>query len=381
MKTLPRQRWPLIDILKGFACQFIVLHHLAFYGPMSDATAQLWPQLVSWFSQDARWAVQVFLVVSGFLTAKALASPSFLLHSPQHYILKRYGHIVLPYVASLGLAWVCTQVAAEWLVHDSIPSPVSFWGFLAHASLLHGVLGVDSMSAGVWYVAIDFQLYALSVLLMWVCVRWRRTATRSRHFLSAWQLWLVCVAGLGLLSLLYFNLHPQWDDWALYFWGSYALGCLAYAVSRENRRHVAFRWLIILMVCAGLALATQFRERLVLAALVATGLAIGMRQDVQHRIPNLPAIQALGRMSYSIFLVNFPVSLVVNAVFQRFISHDAISQTIGVALAGLLCNAVGWLFFQTVEMPLRQLKVPTSWRQAWPWWVAGGALYMAVMSY
>jgi hypothetical protein len=34
--------------------------------------------------------------------------------------------------------------------------------------LLHGVLGYASISAGAWYVAIDFQLYALMVAALWV---------------------------------------------------------------------------------------------------------------------------------------------------------------------------------------------------------------------
>ena len=66
-------RLALIDALKAVASQFIVLHHLAFYGPMSDFTHQLWPGLITWLSQDARMAVQVFLVISGFLSARALA--------------------------------------------------------------------------------------------------------------------------------------------------------------------------------------------------------------------------------------------------------------------------------------------------------------------
>ena len=59
-----RNRMPLIDAFKAVASQMIVLHHLAFYGPMSDWMHQVAPGLVSWFSQDARMAVQIFLAVS-----------------------------------------------------------------------------------------------------------------------------------------------------------------------------------------------------------------------------------------------------------------------------------------------------------------------------
>lgn len=36
---------------------------------------------------------------------------------------------------------------------------------MAHALLLQGIVG-ESLSAGVWYVSIDFQLFADTVLLL-----------------------------------------------------------------------------------------------------------------------------------------------------------------------------------------------------------------------
>lgn len=66
-------RLAFIDALKAVASQLIVLHHLAFYGPMSDVANGLAPALFSWLSQDARIAVQIFLVIGGFLAARTLA--------------------------------------------------------------------------------------------------------------------------------------------------------------------------------------------------------------------------------------------------------------------------------------------------------------------
>jgi hypothetical protein len=66
-------RLAFVDALKALACQLIVLHHLAFYGPMSDHAYSLAPALISWLSQDARMAVQAFLVIGGFLAVRAIA--------------------------------------------------------------------------------------------------------------------------------------------------------------------------------------------------------------------------------------------------------------------------------------------------------------------
>jgi len=68
----PSGRSFLLDLLKALACLLIVLHHLAFYGPMSDVVFLDWPRLINELYDHGRLAVQVFLVCSGFLTAASL---------------------------------------------------------------------------------------------------------------------------------------------------------------------------------------------------------------------------------------------------------------------------------------------------------------------
>ena len=52
----PLSRDPLIDIFKALACALIIWHHLAFYGPMSDAVLPLFPRLLSWLYDYGRRA-------------------------------------------------------------------------------------------------------------------------------------------------------------------------------------------------------------------------------------------------------------------------------------------------------------------------------------
>jgi len=65
----PAGRSFLLDLFKAVGCVLIVLHHLAFYGPMSDVVAQRWPALMDGLVDHGRLAVQLFLVCSGYLTA------------------------------------------------------------------------------------------------------------------------------------------------------------------------------------------------------------------------------------------------------------------------------------------------------------------------
>lgn len=72
MSTPPR-RLPHVDVLKALAAQVIVLHHLVSYGPIARAAHALLPQLAGALQQYGRMAVQVFLVVAGYLSARGLS--------------------------------------------------------------------------------------------------------------------------------------------------------------------------------------------------------------------------------------------------------------------------------------------------------------------
>ena len=343
-----RSRLPLIDALKAVASQFIVLHHLAFYGPMSDFTHQLWPALVTWLSQDARMAVQVFLVISGFLSARALAPQGVLRgRHPLRLVLSRYIKISLPYLAALLVAMVCTEVARFWMTHDSLPGRPDLWQFVTHALLVHTLLDVDSLSAGVWYVAIDFQLYALLLGLLWLLGR------AGREPFARPMVLLVVVA-----SLFHFNLDADWDSWALYFFGAYGLGVLAWWGSDPADGGRGLRlWSLVVLLCL-LALAMEWRTRIALALLVALTLVWSRRSGWLHTWPRSAALAYLGRISYSVFLLNFPVALVVNAWFTRHAPQDPVVQTLGVLLAWLACNLAGAAFHHAVEQPLGRLGRP-----------------------
>jgi peptidoglycan/LPS O-acetylase OafA/YrhL len=340
-------RLPFIDALKAVGSQLIVLHHLAFYGPMSDWTHQLAPDVVGWFSQHARMAVQIFLVVAGFLAARSLAPDGQLrTERPLALLWQRFVRVSLPLMVALLLAMVCTEIARYWMAHDSLPAPPTLWQFLAHALLIHSLLGVDSLSAGVWYVAIDVQLYALLLGLLWLGRR------MDGHLNKAAQLLVVAVV---LASLFHFNRDSDWDNWALYFFGAYGLGALAYWWSRANADRGATAWLAGMALLTVVALAMDWRTRIALALGVALALAWSLRSGWLFTWPRSRALGYLGRISYGVFLLNFPVALLVNAWFTRYAPAEAGVQTLGVLVAWLACNLAGAAFHHGVEQRLGRL--------------------------
>jgi peptidoglycan/LPS O-acetylase OafA/YrhL len=341
----------LINLLKAGAAQLIVLHHLAFYGPMADQARPLLPSLIDWLDEYGRIAVQVFLVVGGFLAAKSLspqARPG--IDRPVATIWRRYIRLALPFMAAMLLAIAASALASQWMAHDSISAPPTLSQLSAHALLLHDVLGYEALSAGAWYVAIDFQLYALVTLLLWSV---GHVAGQRRQ---SWLMPAVVAIGVGI-SLLYFNRDAGWDVWAPYFFGSYGLGMLAWWASDPARRPGETTLLLTVMVVPTLlALNLEFRSRIAVALVVACMLFLfGRIKLPDHPGHGWALVNRMAAISFSVFLVHFPVCLVVNAVFTRFVSDQPHEQALGMLVAWMASLAAGAGFYRWAELPLGRM--------------------------
>lgn len=350
-----------LDGFKGLAAQLIVLHHLAFYGPMSDHVRPAAPLLIDWLDVHARMAVQVFLVIGGFLAARSLCPDGVARPNAgsglARLLARRYLKLAPPFIVAMLLASCASALAAGWMSYDSISAPTTLAQLAAHALLAHDILGYEAISAGAWYVAIDFQLYALMAAAVWLCGRGGAIGNAVRR---PWLAPLLIIL-MAAASLLVFNRDAALDIWAPYFFGSYGLGALAWwarCASAGRRRLV----LAAMLSCSLLALAIDFRERIALAAVLS--LLLVFWRSSGHAAVLAPLLGWLGRISYSVFLVHFPVCLLVNALFVRFMPETTGWQGLGMLAAWAASVAAGAAFFRFVERPLGQRLSPDRRMQA-----------------
>lgn len=372
----PAGRSFFVDALKAAGCLLIVLHHMAFYGPMSDVVAAAWPALIDGLSDHGRLAVQVFLVCAGFLTAGSLARFDVLdLSQTMRLAWQRYLRLAIPMLAALSFTVLVTEWVRPEFEHASLSATPDWGQALAHVLLLQHVLSLEALSAGIWYVAIDLQLYIMVLLsLMLVRALQSANAVHSAQVLR-WGLW----SGLTCASLWWWNLHAELEDHGVYFFGSYGLGLLAWEVRRRLSGGVPEAWmqrlygLALMMFVAGVAWWLSPRVRIATAwgiasLLIAVPSAWFSGEAVRTSLWR-QGVQWLSTVSYSVFLIHFGVSLAVSA-FVTALWPDALwANGLGMLLSLLLSLACGALLHHGVER-----HPPSLWR----WWFWAGVFKASV---
>jgi peptidoglycan/LPS O-acetylase OafA/YrhL len=301
---------------------------------MADTMTLMWPQLMEWLYRYARLAVQVFLVVGGYLAAQSVMHKP--IQNPLISIAKRYLRLVPFYVFALALISLAVAVSRNTIHADWLPNEPTLWQFVAHGLLVHDIFGFEALSSGAWYVAIDFQLYALLILLCYAM----QSPTNKR--LS------IAVALLCAVSMWQFNRVDELDIWAIYFLAAYGLGVLA-AWAKCSAFEAKVFWLTALLAVG--ALWFEYRTRLSLALLTAVWLVIKPKGMV-HWTPMKRVVHRLSNSAYVLFLTHFGVIVLFSDMWNKSHFYDPYMAFALTGFAWLCCVGMGLFLHEKVEVPM-----------------------------
>ena len=344
-----RSQYWLIDGLKVLAAQIIVLHHCVSYGPLASVASIQLPHVSSILFDYGRYAVQVFLVVAGYLAAQSADKVMGIGHAHSNgfgtrlvmqLAMRRYLRLVGPFVVALLIAMVCAALARQWSADEYIGQPETIAQVLAHLFLLQGVMGYESISAGVWYVAIDWQLFtALAVIY----------AVFQRPVMRIGVISILIVA-----SLLYFNRHADYENSFIYFIGAYGLGILAYWATSLNAikasaKKVLLAIAIILLLSALHSVWLRNYLALGIAFLL---LYTGNRPYSNPQSWLASAMQWASARAYCAFLIHFAFILLANtALLALHVENPAIGLGLIALISVLSWIAAGYLY-RWIELPI-----------------------------
>lgn len=362
MKTtplqMPSQRRPLflIDLLKVAAALLIILHHLSSYGQIAQDARTVLSGLMTWLFEYGRYAVQIFLVMAGYLAAQSLSRFSHQKLSAQgllKIILNRYLRLFGPYAAALILTILCAYITRHWVNDEFVGESETLGQFLAHLFLIQGILGLDSISAGAWYIAIDWQLYCVLAILLMSFPGYQAV------------IWVISV--LAVSSLLFFNRSATYEAYFIYFIGSYGLGVLAYLAKRFENLSVN-RLAKTALVVVGCIIAISSLQQVWLRNFLACFVAIALLfwGDKPYPIMQrgdsffLKAISWGSLRSYSAFLIHFAFILVANTVYiaTGMHTHQSGPLALSLMLGVVICSTVAANYlYRWVEVPSIKLRV------------------------
>jgi peptidoglycan/LPS O-acetylase OafA/YrhL len=354
-----RPRLPLVDLLRAVLATTIAWHHFVLYSSLAEPSGPVLAEAFFAF-RNYRWIAQAFFVVGGYVMARSMSPRTWDSCQAAKFVLGRYIRLGVPYLVAIALflgasAWG-RGVLSETLVGES-PTASQI---LAHVFFLQDILGYAYFSAGLWFVCIDFQLSLIYVAMLWL-----RDALN--RFLGAGQqgraqsVVLVGAWGLALASLFYFNVSRRWDVWAWHFFGQFFLGVVAFHATQNSPARRIF-WLYVAAVVA--ALTYDWRWRLAFALLTGLLLYFSSQSGLITRWPRNRVVGYLGRTSYSLFLVHYPVFIIVASIWKRMNWTSSREVMLSLVVAYGASLAVAAVFFELVERPCAHFI--SYWRAATP---------------
>ena len=309
---------------------------------------------MTWLFEYGRYAVQIFLVMGGYLAAQSLTRASNL-KNPQTVlktIFNRYLRLFAPYVVALLVTIACAWVARFWVQDEFVGESETMGQFLAHLFFLQGILGLDSISAGVWYVAIDWQLYSVLAILLISFSRYQSV------------IWIVSI--LAVFSLLVFNRSSAYEAYFIYFIGSYGLGVLSFLASRYGDQKInrpAKTCLLLIGLIIAISSFQQIWLRNLLAMFVAIILLAWGDKAYPANAQGNPFFKGISwgsKRSYCAFLIHFAFILLANTLYiaMNLSDHESGMLAIAIMLAVLVSSvfAANYLY-KWIEVPSAKLKV------------------------
>ncbi len=313
---MTQRRLAGLDGIRGLAASYVVVNHVferAFPGYPHDRA----PWWAGWFI-FGRFAVVVFIVLSGFSLALSPARHGWRLDSVFRFAGRRARRILPAYYAALAFS-----LAVAWYL---VPQPgqgkPDTRSVVVNGLLVQNVVRASSPNRAFWSMAVEAQLYvALPLLVLMV----RRVNAVAMVAIVTLLVAAVGIAGPHDARLQTFVNQSPPDLAALFALGIAAAGIVGMARARGGR---PWAWLA-LAAAVPVFLTIWLRGSVwTLTHLLWVDLAVGPavacllialaagRPSALVRMLDSRPIRRLGLASFSLYLLHEPIVILV---YQRFV--------------------------------------------------------------
>lgn len=348
----PAARFAFVDGLRGIAALSIVIFHIWWYEPAPRAAYRATHWIVDETLLRTKGGVQILLVISGFVIAYTLRKTWFSIAEVNSFLIRRLVRLVPAYWVALGVVIVLDYLCRNaWDLPPPFEGGVSFLRTTAHMAFLQDVFAQEALSAGVWTLCIEMQFYIVAIFGWGIAQRFFERPNPSEPSPSIWGLIFV-FAPSAFISLLHWRTLDSTDPWVIHFLWMFFLGMITWWTLDRTLPHELF---VFVVAIASVELLFDAEWRYLNAVALCTALAIYIagRFDKLSVWLNWSPLQYLGRISYSLYLIHFPVCHLLTEAGWKWFSYSPTSLQAGAILMSAVPASVlaGQVLYSFVEAP------------------------------
>lgn len=345
-------RFVFVDGLRGFAALAIVVFHIWWYEPEPYPAFEYSHWLVDATFRRVRLAVQILLVVSGFVVAFTLRKTWVSPREIFWFLGRRFVRLMPPYWVTIGVIILVDILCQRmWGLTPPFDGPLSVHRLSAHLTLTQDILGHEALSAGIWTICIEMQFYVVAILGWGLAQRLDRRPEANDPRPSVWGLLAVFVPA-ALVSLFYWRPLDSTTPWVIHFLWMFFLGMVTWWALDQTVPTILF-WFVIAIGLAELPFNPDVRYPNVVALTTASLIYMAGHAGRMQSWLNWRWLQYVGKISYSLYLIHFPVCHLVTSAAWKWCDYaptpvQADLILLGALLASLLAAHV---LFVLVEGP------------------------------
>jgi peptidoglycan/LPS O-acetylase OafA/YrhL len=340
----PSGRYLFIDALRGLAALAVVVFH-AKEGHHIDALVAVMPRPLVAVIGHGHLGVQIFFVLSGFVIAHSMVRHEVTPGYVGRFMLRRSIRLDPPYWFSMLLVVVMGVLSARLVPGKTFDVP-GVGRVLAHVFYLQGLLDVMPLNPIYWTLCLEIQFYLTFSLLMLIVTRLRRRLAPERAFL------VVLVPAMIVADLWPLRLQP-FDVPGLFlgFWHLFIAGVLVWWAVHRPGDKIAARLAVGNLLLLALASARHRDLALVVGVAAAAFIYVaGWRGKLGSWLSARP-LQALGAMSYSLYLVHNPITGAAFRGGYRLTGRSVVTEGIWFVLVTGICIVAAYVSYRLIERP------------------------------
>ena len=309
-----------------------------------------------------RFAVVVFIVLSGFSLALSPARHGWRLDAISRFAQRRARRILPPYWAALAFSLVVAWLIVPQPGHG-VPDGTSV---LVNGLLVQNIVPAHSPNAAFWSMAVEAQLYLLFPLMLLMV---RRQGAIVMVAVATLVVAAVGIVGPHVSHLDTFVIQSPPDLAALF-----AVGILTAGIVGASPARRSWPWPWLALAAAVPVLVTIWWQGSVwtfghlywvdlalgpaIACLLA-GLATGRPAPLLRALDTRP-MRSLGSCSYSLYLIHAPiVAIVCERIVAGRVPQGVPAFLVSLALVLPLTIVSARLFAAVFESPFRRQRRPS----------------------